>query len=123
MILQDVIDRYCQVWSETDATRREELLVPLWADGASYTDPAVHVVGATALLNHIGKVQAGRPGAGVVRVTQMDEHHRIARFGFQVIGKDGTVLREGVDVVFMSTDGTKIERIIGFAGSLTSHDA
>jgi hypothetical protein len=46
------------------------------------------------------------------------KHHGIARFGFEVIGADGNVLRAGTDVVFMSADGTRIERIIGFFGSL-----
>ncbi len=90
----------------------------MWAAGATYTDPTVHAAGADALLAHIAKVQAARPGAKVLRTTQPDEHHCIARFGFEAIGADGNVLRAGTDVVFMSADGTRIERVIGFFGSL-----
>lgn len=118
MSTTETIDRYCQAWSHPDPSRREELLADVWAAGASYTDPTVRLEGADALLTHIGRVQAGRPGARVVRTTDVDEHHGFARFGFQAIGTDGAILREGVDVAFMAADGTRIERIIGFFGPL-----
>ncbi len=114
----ETIDRYCQAWSEPDPIRRSELLAVVWAANATYMDPTVHLEGVQALLTHIGKVQAGRPGARVVRTTNLDEHHSIARFGFRVTGTDGAILREGMDVAFMAADGTRIERIIGFFGLL-----
>jgi len=90
----------------------------VWTANATYTDPTIHVEGANALLAHIAKVQATRPGAKVLRTTRLDEHHGMARFGFQVLGTDGTVLREGIDVAFMTADNARIERIIGFFGPL-----
>jgi len=118
MTLSGVLDRYCQAWSEPDPARREQLLLAVYATDATYTDPNVHADGADALLAHIAKVQATRPGAKVLRTTQPDEHHGIARFGFEVVGADGNVLRAGTDVIFMSADGTRIARVIGFFGSL-----
>ena len=118
MRTSETIDRYCQAWSDPDPTRREECLAGIWAVNATYTDPTVRLEGALELLSHISKVQASRPGARVLRTTELDEHHGIARFGFQAIGTDGSVLREGVDVAFMDADGTSIKRIIGFFGPL-----
>jgi hypothetical protein len=61
------------------------LLASVWAAGATYTDPSVDAANAEALLSHIAKVQA-----------------------------DGTTLPDGLDLAFVSPDGAKIERIIGF---------
>ena len=113
-----VIDRYCQAWSAPDPVSRAQLLASVWSAGATYTDPGVHAAGADALLVHIAKIQASRPGARVVRTTAVDEHHGVARFGFRVLGADGAVLREGMDVAFMAEDGATIDRIVGFFGPL-----
>lgn len=111
-----LIDDYCAVWSEPDPGRRAELLDAVWADGATYTDPTVHASGADELLTHIGKVQATLPGCRVVRTSRVDEHHRIARFAWRAIEASGNALPEGLDVAFLSADGTRIEGIIGFFG-------
>lgn len=113
-----IIDHYCQAWSNPDANVRTQLLASVWAADATYTDPTVHCEGADALLAHIAKIQMSRPGARVVRVTDLDEHHGVARFGFQVIGADGAILREGIDIAFLASDRQRIDRIVGFFGAL-----
>lgn len=118
----DVIHRYCQVWSEPDPISRAQLLASVWSAGATYTDPGVHAAGAEALLAHIAKIQAGRPGARVVRTMSVDEHHGVARFGFRVLAADGTILREGMDIAFIAADGATIDRIVGFFGSLVQSE-
>jgi hypothetical protein len=105
-----LIDRYCEVWSEHNESRRAELLVSVWASGATYTDPTVHMVGAEALLAHIAKVQARRPDSRIVRTSEVDEHHRVARFAWCAIGANGKTLIEGLDVALFSDDGSRIER-------------
>jgi hypothetical protein len=111
-----LIDRYCEAWSEQDESRRTELLGSVWAEGASYTDPAVHAVGVSELLTHIAKVRAKRPGSKVVRTSEVDEHHGVARFAWRAIEANGNALPEGIDLAFLSADGSKLERIIGFFG-------
>lgn len=118
MDVTTLIDRYCQVWTEPDADRRAELLTPIWADGATYTDPTVHAEGAEALLAHIDTVQARRPGAKVLRTSQVDAHHNLVRFAWHVVEADGTTLPEGLDLAVIMPDGTKIQQIIGFFGPL-----
>lgn len=115
-----LIDRYCQVWTEPDASRRAELLASVWANNATYTDPSVHAASAADLLTHISKVQARRPGARVLRTSQVDLHHGLARFAWHVVAPDGTALPEGLDLAFLTPDGSRIERIIGFFGPLIS---
>ena len=111
-----LIDRYCEAWSEQDESRRAELLGTVWAEGASYIDPTVHAIGAIELLAHIAKVQARRPGLKAVRTSELNEHHGLGRFAWHAIEASGNVLTEGIDLTFLSAEGSKLERIIGFFG-------
>ena len=120
MAVTALIDRYCDVWNEPDGNRRRTLLAALWAPGATYTDPSVHAKDAEALLAHIAKVRAKRPGAKVLRSSEVDMHHGYARFAWRVVQADGTRLPEGLDIAFVSPEATMILRIIGFFGPLAS---
>jgi hypothetical protein len=117
MPIESVIDRYCQAWSDPDPERRRALLGAVWADGATYTDPTVHAVGAAALLDHIANTQQRRPGGRVVRTSTIELHHDVARFEWHAVLPDGSVIREGVDIAILDTTG-RIERMIGFFGPL-----
>lgn len=116
--LNELIDRYCEAWQEMDAARRRELLASLWAEGATYTDPTVDARNLEELLAHIASVVARRPGAKVVRTSAVDAHHGVARFAWQLVQADGTRRPESVDVAWYSSDGRRIERILGFFGPL-----
>jgi hypothetical protein len=113
-----LIDRYCEVWSEPDKERRAHLLSDVWSPGGAYTDPTIHARGCDELLLHIEKVLAKRPGTKVRRTSKVDAHHGVARFAWRAFMPDGTTLPEGLDIAFISADGTKIERILGFFGTL-----
>jgi hypothetical protein len=119
MNITDLIDRYCQVWTEPNADRRKKLLASVWADDAIYTDPSVHAANAVELLAHIAKVRERRPGAKVLRTSAVDVHHGIARFAWHVVEANGNQLPEGLDIAFLTADGGRIERIIGFFGQLS----
>jgi len=118
--ITSLIDRYCAVWNEPDEGRRKALLEAVWAEGARYTDPRADTVGADELLAHIATIRASRPGAKIARTTAVDHHHDVARFGWRVIEADGTPLPEGIDFVELTSDGKRIERIIGFFGPMTA---
>ena len=114
-----LIDRYCDVWNEPDPGRRAALLEAVWAPDASYTDPTVHAANGDELLAHIAKVREWRPGAKVLRTSAVDAHHGLARFVWHIAQADGVALSDGLDIAFISADGTKIQRIIGFFGPLS----
>ena len=113
-----LIDRYCRVWNEGDPSVRADVLASIWAADATYTDPSIHALNARELLNHIATVRARRPGASVLRTSAVDVHHSVARFAWHVVQADGIALPEGIDIAFISSDGSRIERIIGFFGPL-----
>ncbi|MDO5624242.1 MAG: hypothetical protein Q4G71_06105 [Pseudomonadota bacterium] len=58
------------------------------------------------------------PGARVERTTRVDVYGSHARFGWQMILADGTSLPEGLDIVVLSADHSRIESITGFFGPL-----
>jgi phytoene dehydrogenase-like protein len=118
MDVPNLIDRYCQAWTEPNAGHRAELLASVWATNATYTDPSVHAASAEELLAHIAMVQRRRPGAKVLRTSHVDVHHNLARFAWHVVQADGTALPEGLDLAFITPGRAKIERIIGFFGPL-----
>ena len=119
MDVTELVDRYCRVWNEAAPSIRENLLASLWANNATYTDPSVHAASAQELLAHIAAVRTRRPGASVLRTSAVDIHHGVARFAWHLAQADGTVLPEGIDIAFISSDGSRIERIIGFFGPMT----
>src|SRR5688572_25466796 len=118
MGITELIDRYCQVWTESRPDRRAELLASVWGATATYTDPSVHAANAEELLAHIATVQARRQGSKILRTSRVDVHHGVARFAWHVVQADGSNLPEGLDIAFVSPDGSRIERIIGFFGPL-----
>lgn len=116
MELTSLIDIYCETWNAPTEAERARLLNSVWSSAASYTDPTVHAQGAEELLAHIAQVLAKRPGSRVIRTSDVDEHHGVARFAWRAIEADGNELPEGIDIAFISNDGSKIERVIGFFG-------
>lgn len=118
MSLTHLIDSYCAAWSKEDAEQRRALLLPIWSDGATYTDPTVHAAGAEALLAHISGIQAKHSGACITRTSDVDVHHGIARFAWKFAMPDGSSFPEGLDIVFLDADQKRITRVIGFFGPI-----
>ncbi|MGX9178990.1 hypothetical protein [Mesorhizobium sp. BHbdii] len=118
MPLTLLIDSYCAAWSDESAERRRALLLPIWSDGATYTDPAVHATGAEELLAHIARVLAKHPGARILRTSDVDVHHGIARFAWKFAMADGSSFPGGLDIAFLDAGQKRITRIIGFFGPL-----
>jgi hypothetical protein len=114
MSIERIIDIYCDAWSDPDPGSRARLLASVWSEAATYTDPTVDRLDRAGLLDHVERVQRTRPGARVVRSTDVESHHGCARFGFRVVDADGVVLREGTDFVLLTTDCQRIDRIVGF---------
>lgn len=115
--IEELIDTYCRAWSDPDPGERQRLLGLVWAEGATYTDPRADRLDAPALLAHIARIQAQRPGAVVERTSRIDEHHGAGRFHWHVRLHDGSTLPQGIDFFELSADG-RIARVVGFFGPL-----
>lgn len=120
MSLTHLIDTYCASWSDQDAPKRRALLSSVWGEAATYTDPTVHATGAEELLAHIAGIQARYPGARIIRTSDVDVHHGVARFAWRFALPDGSSFPEGLDIAFLDPGHRRIIRIIGFFGPLVS---
>ncbi|WP_395449648.1 hypothetical protein ACHMW7_07400 [Aminobacter sp. UC22_36] len=118
MPLTRLVDTYCAAWSAESAEQRRALLLSVWSEGATYTDPTVHAEGAEELLAHIAGIQGKHPGARILRTSDVDVHHGVARFAWRFVMPDGSSPREGLDIAFVDPDQKRITRIIGFFGAL-----
>ena len=117
--LEQLIDTYCEAWSEPNPVQRVRILQAIWDPDATYTDPRTHTTGIEQLSAHIGKILSGRPGAKVVRTSAVDTHHGLVRFAWRVVQVDGTMLPEGIDFAEISSE-RKLLRIVGFFGPLAA---
>jgi hypothetical protein len=116
---EELVDTYCLAWTHPSPGERAGLLERVWAPGARYTDPSVDLEGADALLAHIARVQARRPGSQVVRTTVVDVHDGLARFGWCVVDPQGHRSPEELDFAEIGPSG-KLLRIVGFFGPLAA---
>lgn len=119
MPIANLIDRYCDAWSTTDAAVRERMLRETCTDAVIYVDPKRYANSLSALSALIGHASEARPGVKVVRTTDVQEHHGLARFGWALQLPDGSLQGGGIDVVDLDPTTSRLTRIVGFFGSLT----
>ncbi|SBT40296.1 nuclear transport factor 2 family protein [Micromonospora auratinigra] len=107
-----VIDRYLEIWNETDPAQRRVLIDEVWAEDGRYTDPLAVVEGRDAFDAMIAAVQEQFAG---LRFTlgPVDAHHDIARFTWLLGPEGGEPLVVGFDVAVLTAEGA-IAAIHGF---------
>ena len=120
--IEATIDTYLAAYGEADATRRTALIEDVWAADGRLVDPPLEGAGhtginemAAAMLNHFA-------GHTFRRASGIDEHHGLARYGWELVAPDGSVTLAGMDVAEFGDDG-KLARVAGFFGELPARDA
>jgi SnoaL-like domain len=111
------VDRYIDMWNETDPARRAELIERTWVDDAHYVDPMLQADGHDGLSAMVAGVHEQFPGHRFRRTSAVDEHHGLVRFGWELADPDGAVTVAGIDVGIVADDG-RLTRIAGFFGEL-----
>lgn len=106
---------YVAAWNEPDSAERRRLLERCWAVDAIYVDPNVELHGRGALLDHIAKVQATRPGARIEMMSGVDVHHSVVRFLWRLKRADGSCGDTSIDFGEVDAVG-KLTKIVGFFG-------
>ncbi len=110
----DLVQRYLEVWNETDPYIRLAAVECLWTDDGRYVDPLATVTGHAQIADLIGAVQQQAPGHVFRLLDGIDAHHNLARFSWELVPKDGgESLAEGFDVAVTGDDG-RINRVLGF---------
>ena len=115
--LDSVVDTYLAAWSEADEQERARLIETAWAPEGSLVDPPLEGHGYDGISDMAVAMQTHFAGHTFRRVSGIDVHHDRFRFGWELVGPDGAVALNGIDVGEVAPDG-RLRRITGFFGDL-----
>jgi hypothetical protein len=113
--LAATIDGYFACWNTTDAAERRRLVEATWAPEARNVDPVLDATGHDALTDMFAGFHDTYAGHSFRPLGTADEHHGLARWGWEMVDPDGNVVLDGIDVAMVS-DG-RIAYLVGFFGS------
>lgn len=116
--ITSTVDTYIAMWNETDPNRRADLIRRAWAESGRYQDPLLEAEGHEGLSEMVAAVHATYPGHQFRRVSAVDAHHQLIRFGWELFAPDGSITVAGIDVGVVDDD-SKLVRIAGFFGELS----
>lgn len=109
----NLVDRYIDIWNETDPARRRTLIEKTWTEDARYLDPLLQGDGHDGIAAMIQAVQEKYPGHRFTRTSDVDGHNGRVRFSWVLAPDGGAPLASGVDFGVVDGDG-RLAAITGF---------
>jgi hypothetical protein len=113
MNVNDLVSTYLNVWNETNAEARRKLIATSWAADATYVDPLFDVTGVGEFDALIGGFQQQYPGLRFVQTGEVEHHHDLVRFTWNLVTPTGDVIAKGTDVGRIDAEG-RFASISGF---------
>ena len=112
--LTGIVERYLESWNESDPGARRDAVAEVWAPDGSYTDPLADVRGHEAIDAVVAGAQGMFPGHVFRLAGDVDTHHDVARFGWELVpAAGGPALVVGFDVAVVAADG-RLRSVYGF---------
>lgn len=111
------VERYFAAWNAPDEQTRAKAVAAAWTEDGTYTDPMTDVAGHEALGAAITAVREQFPGHSFQRTGEVEGHHDLARFTWDLVAADGSSPAAGSDVVTLAEDG-RIVSVKGFLDRL-----
>ncbi|MFI0976415.1 nuclear transport factor 2 family protein [Streptomyces sp. NPDC021093] len=108
-----LIERYLEIWNETDPVARRAAIEEVWTEDAVYVDPLVAAEGRPAIDAAVQGVQEQFPGLLFTLSGEVDAHH-LARFSWDLGPHAGEALAVGFDVAVLTDDAQQIRTVHGF---------
>lgn len=109
----DTVDRYFQVWNETNPHRRHDLIEETWAADGHYIDPLNDAAGRDAIDTMVAGFHQEFPGLVFRRIGEVETHHDRIRFSWDVAPKGGERVAAGTDIAVVTPDGL-LRDVTGF---------
>ncbi|GAA1779524.1 nuclear transport factor 2 family protein [Streptomonospora arabica] len=110
----DLVKRFIAAWNEADPASRADAVARLWTEDGRYTDPLADASGHEAIAAVIAQVQELFPGHVFRALPEVDAHHHVARFGWELVPEGGgEPVAVGFDVAEAAGDG-RISAVYGF---------
>lgn len=119
--LNTLIDAHLAAYADPDADRRAAAVQRIWAAGGQLVDPPLAATGHAGIVQQAGQLLAQFPGHHFVRSSGIDHHHGMARYGWQLVGPDGAVVLEGIDIAQIDAQG-RLAQVTGFFGPLPERE-
>ncbi len=113
----EIVDSYLAHLNEMDVARSRPLVERAWSPEGRFLDPLFDVTGHAELAGLGAAVAAQYPGHRFRRVTAIDQHHNVLRYGWEFLAPDRTVVVTGLDLAELAADG-RLARVTGFFGPL-----
>jgi hypothetical protein len=114
--LQSVVDEYFAMWNADDPDERLGHARRAFAEDARYVDPLNDVTGPEGAAAMVGELRATHAGFAVRRSTELDTHHDMLRFGWEIFDREGALYLNGIDICTLAADG-RIRTLAGFFGA------
>jgi hypothetical protein len=114
--LHTVVEEYFAMWNSDDPEERLGHARRAFTDDARYVDPLSDVSGPAGAAEMVGGLRAAHAGYAVRRSSDLDSHHDVVRFGWEILDGDGALYLSGVDVCSLAADG-RIRALAGFFGA------
>ena len=90
--LTTTIDTHLAAYGEPDASKRAELVRQVWSSTGQLLDPPIEGTGHDGIAALGDIVQAHYAGHTFRRTSAVDAHHGFARYGWDLVAPDGSVL-------------------------------
>jgi hypothetical protein len=110
--VNDLMQRYIDIWNESDPAARRAAIDRLYTEDCAYTDPLGAVTGRAGIDGFIAGVQRQFPGIQFRLAGAVDAHHAQARFTWHAGGPGAEPAAIGFDVAILA--GDRIRSIYGF---------
>ena len=114
--LDQIVQRYLDVFNETDQDERRERLAHLFSADGTYTDPHVDLHGPEQIDAFIGATHERFPGFRFTLGSEIDAHHNQVRFQWHA-GPAGAAEPTYVGFDVLVTDGERVRSVYGFMDS------
>jgi hypothetical protein len=107
------VERYFEMWNETDPVRRRAAIEEIWTPVATYLDPMFAAEGYDGLDAMVAGVHERFPGYRFRLTEPADAHHNRVRWGWEFGEPDAAPMAAGVDFAVLAADG-RFGEVTGF---------
>ena len=115
--LTAAVDTNLAAYGNPDPPSRRDQLDTAWRPDGQLVDPPLDGAGVEGIDALMAAVQSQFSGHTFRRTSALDTHHGFARYSWALVGPDGQVAVEGLDVAEFDDTG-RLARIVGFMGPL-----
>jgi hypothetical protein len=115
-----IVRRYVEIWNQPDGALRAKAAAELLTADCRFVDPIADVNGPDGLAAVIGGVHERFPGHRIRPLGEVDTHHDVLRFSWELVpdgGGEPVVI--GTDVLTMTGDG-QVGAVSGFFDKVPS---